>query len=722
MAGALFVGKSTFASTGTGAAPRYLTSEVSAGLIAPVVDATLVTEKERCLLYRPSGASDDEVIIQLGGLAYLSALHTEGLGLVNGQPDLDSAYRFKLVSSAQTGEVEWQIFLPDQKRWAPVRYTVDTPFPYLTFPLTGDEVRSGQTDLLTMFTQQQTTPSLASIQSSRSAQGCDLRHVDLTGADLTEVDFTGADLTGAILNGARLKKAVLTEAVLTSASLVGTDLSGATLDGAVMSGLDLTKVVWGDGTGLSARGTHLEHCFGMSCQLGSPSEPYADFTKAYFEGADFTGACLDNARLVEAFMIGGVFVGASFDGADLGGAHLGGISRKAAANLAYAYMPNVNLEAANLFGVSFAFASLFGASTLIAGAASLEQADFSNAYLEGVSLKGAPLQGAKFDNACLVRADFTGASLSPTLAGSVASSLAGACLHGAIFTDAKLAGADFSGATVSFQRGGLQVRYCTPQGPFPSPPDFERLNYLKGTQLDLQSMQPSTICPNGNTVLANQTKGLSLRQMLTVADPATSWLPVRCFWGSPDRDPPLVETTQDSPPEGLVCETAHAVVRAPDMGSLRDVCRLGRDPGARRFFFRLNGLPADRAAALIRYHRKAQEETGLSCWPAYRKADDAFVGLFALHQSELVGGIGFTAAVMPEFRGDGLVKEISRAVLGYGFSRGGFDRIVALVDPENLAAQRFAEKLGFRRLDDVIAPNGVTFNLYQVRRSALIEG
>lgn len=295
--------------------------------------------------------------------------------------------------------------------------------------------------------------------------------------------------------------------------------------------------------------------------------------------------------------------------------------------------------------------------------------------------------------------------------------------HGATFTGANLADADFTGATVAFERGHIKVRYCTPQGQFPLPPDYEPLNYQKTTGLDLDSMRPSTICPNGNTVLANREQGLSLTQMLTVANPATSWFPVRCFSEGPERARELADSTSVAPPErGLIFETARAVVRAPDFAALRDVCRLGRDPDARRFFFHLETLPASRAAALIRRHRMQQERNGLSCWPAYRKTDGAFVGLFELRPSELAGGIGFTVAVMPAFRGDPLVKEICRAVLGYGFSRGGFDRIVALVEPDNLVAQKFVTKLGFRRLRDVSAASGVTLNLYEVRRDTLNGG
>ena len=528
-----FMGKFTFQSTNTEGPRKYLTLATSEGMTVPTVAAEADGENERWLLYEPSGqppgGTDAELIMQTDTLYYLGAV--EHLGFVIADQRLENSYRFKFTNPGALGGISLQIWLPDKERWAPIHYIVNNLFSYLTFPIPQGIDRADPVPLLTTFTRTQITPSLATIQSSKCAQNCDLRNVDLTGADLSGIDFTGADFTGATLDRAKFKGAILTNATFVEASLDGTDMSGVkTLDAAVFIGLNLTKVVWGQG--VQARCAHFERCVGCGVRIDS-----ADFSGAHFDGADFTAASLSNACLVNAHMMGGVFVGANFDGAHLNGALLGGTSEAVAANLSYAYMPNVILSGANLFGVSFAFSSLFGAATQ-ADALTAEQADFSNAYLEGVHFTSAPLRGSRFDNACLVSVDFTGADLSPTLAGSVPVSLAGACLHGAIFTGSKLANADFAGATVAFERGHIDTRYCTPQGPFPPPPDCERLNYRKTTGLDLVSLQPTTICPNGNTVEANQKQGICLTQMLTIKHPATAWFPIGCAPARPDDASP----------------------------------------------------------------------------------------------------------------------------------------------------------------------------------------
>jgi uncharacterized protein YjbI with pentapeptide repeats len=514
-----FSGKYSFGSTNTNGEQVFLTlmefgQEDQDKIEMPAMNAKSVGSVEQCITY-DTGAG---TIIQLGSLQYLSLLtpnHWIGLN-----PDRGKAVVFQ-VSTA--GEVETWSAEKIDGTVAKVNYTVDKLSPVLT-------LNSGPGSLNT-FAAGQITPPLSQILLNKDGRGLNLRNVDLTGADLSGIGFTGAVFTGATLDRAKFKGAILTNATFVEASLDGTDLSGVkTLDRAVFTGLNLTKVVWGQG--VRARCAHFERCVGSGVRIDS-----ADFTGAHFDGADFTGASLSNACLVRAHMMGGVFVGANFDGAHLNGALLGGTSEAVAANLSYAYMPNVILSGANLFGVSFAFSSLFGAATQ-ADALTAEQADFSNAYLEGVHFTSTPLRGSRFDNACLVSVDFTGADLTPTLAGSVRASLAGACLHGAIFTGSKLANADFAGATVAFERGHIDTRYCTPQGPFPPPPDCERLNYRKTTGLDLVSLQPTTICPNGNTVEANQKQGICLTQMLTIKHPATAWFPIGCAPASPDDASP----------------------------------------------------------------------------------------------------------------------------------------------------------------------------------------
>jgi uncharacterized protein YjbI with pentapeptide repeats/RimJ/RimL family protein N-acetyltransferase len=708
----IFNGKYTFQSTNATGPQQFLTSSSSQGMTYPTVSAGVATETERFITYQNQ---DGSLVIQMGDLFYLSAI--EEVGWVVGNTSLDEAYEIKLVDEGG-GQVSMQIYLTVATQWMPVRYSVNVQLPYLVFPIPGSKGASVTGDTYYNFTLQQTTPSLAQIQSSKSARGLDFRNVDLSGSDLSGVDCTGADFTNATLDGVNFSGATLSQATFIGASLNRTNLSGATLEGAVFTGTNLTTVDWGEA--ISARGTNFTECVAIGCQIGSSDmSKQADFTEAIFTGADFSGSDFSNSNLSQALLIRGVFIGAIFEQVNFTAAQLGGLDKTAAANLAFAYMPNVNFSKANLFGVSFAFSTLFGASTSMTSTATMEQADFSNAYLEGIDLTGGTLCGAKFNNACLVNVNFTKANLSPTLDGSIASSLDGACVQGAIFTQSTLENADLTNATVSFSQGSINVRYCNPVigGPFPPPPQFEPLHYSATAGLDFTTMTADTICPNGMTVNANQKLGNSLTQMLTISSPATQWIPLSCTPSQSDQEAaPEVKNDSTTRNSSVVIETPNVELKTFSLRHFRNLRRLADDPEARHYFFWNQKMSDNQLKAMIHHYRLRHKKTGVTCWPAYRKADGSFIGVCGLAENNEAGGVEINVAVMPEFRGDPMVKEMYRAVLDYGFSRLGVERIFGMIEEENTASEKFMAKIGFRFIRNVLVRGFIPFKLYEITR------
>lgn len=539
-----FLGKHTFESTDPTAGDLFAQSASSHGSTYPIVSGV---RPERWIVYQ---ADDGSVRIRMGDLSWLAAV--ESVGWVAGTDALAGSVPLRVRDVPENpDQVSFEVEVGTPAAWEPVRYHIDTALPlsYLVFAIPpsapadteaadlAKAVRAASAEnpgpMLTAFRRAIATPSLAEIQRTRDARGLDLRHVDLTGADLSGVDCTGADFTEACLDQVDFSAATLTDAVLVGASLDGTHFDGATLDRARFSGTDIRTVVWGGG--LSAKDTHFEGCLGTGADFGTKDgTPRNDLTGARLDGASFSQADFTNADLTSASMLAGVFVGATFEGTDLTSAQLGGLDKSAAADLSFAYLHSVRFTKANLFGVSFASASVYGASTVFSGVATMEQADFSNAYMEGVDLSGIHLSGVRFDNACLVQVVFNDAYLTPTLSGSIPTSLVGACLQGAVFTDARMDHADLTGATVAFASGTLPARYCDSAlgGLFPPPPNTIPLPYPPTRDLDLSTLAPTTVCPNGDTVAANQRQGNDLRTMLTVSNPATHWYPVRCDPGT----------------------------------------------------------------------------------------------------------------------------------------------------------------------------------------------
>lgn len=67
--------------------------------------------------------------------------------------------------------------------------------------------------------------------------------------------------------------------------------------------------------------------------------------------------------------------------------------------------------------------------------------------------------------------------------------------------------------------------------------------------------------------------------------------------------------------------------------------------------------------------------------------------------------VGF--AFLPQFRSQGLAYEAARATLEFGFAELGFDRVQAIVNPDNAPSIRLLERLGmqFDRMINLAAGN-----------------
>jgi ribosomal-protein-alanine N-acetyltransferase len=65
--------------------------------------------------------------------------------------------------------------------------------------------------------------------------------------------------------------------------------------------------------------------------------------------------------------------------------------------------------------------------------------------------------------------------------------------------------------------------------------------------------------------------------------------------------------------------------------------------------------------------------------------------------------------------GRGLATEAATAIVAYGFEQLDLERLICLIDPENVASMRVAEKIGMT-LDGNVELDGERFPLYSVRR------
>ncbi len=76
----------------------------------------------------------------------------------------------------------------------------------------------------------------------------------------------------------------------------------------------------------------------------------------------------------------------------------------------------------------------------------------------------------------------------------------------------------------------------------------------------------------------------------------------------------------------------------------------------------------------------------------------------------------------PDSWGAGLATEGARVALEHGFIELGFDEVVAIYEPENVASGRVMEKLGMRFDRDTVDPaRGIPLRFYRISRSEWSE-
>lgn len=89
----------------------------------------------------------------------------------------------------------------------------------------------------------------------------------------------------------------------------------------------------------------------------------------------------------------------------------------------------------------------------------------------------------------------------------------------------------------------------------------------------------------------------------------------------------------------------------------------------------------------------ASEDEGHLCWAITQQKDEALGWVILMPRREGVQEVGYI--LRPDYGGRGLAREAVWAAVGYGFSMLGLRRIMADIDPDNIASVRLIEALGF---------------------------
>ena len=155
----------------------------------------------------------------------------------------------------------------------------------------------------------------------------------------------------------------------------------------------------------------------------------------------------------------------------------------------------------------------------------------------------------------------------------------------------------------------------------------------------------------------------------------------------------------------IILETKRLLLRRQVVTDLDDLWALYCDPEITKY---IPDAPHTREQAReeLEWHRNGHPRNpDLGLWATVHKESGKFIGRCGLlpwdigEQQEVE--VAYTIA--REYWGQGLATEAAQAILNYGFEKLHLTRLVSLIEPENIASQRVAEKIGMafeRRVEE----------------------
>lgn len=151
----------------------------------------------------------------------------------------------------------------------------------------------------------------------------------------------------------------------------------------------------------------------------------------------------------------------------------------------------------------------------------------------------------------------------------------------------------------------------------------------------------------------------------------------------------------------MVLETKRLILREMALYDVDDLFEVFSDPEAMQFY----PQPFDRQMTQTWIERNVQRYTqhGFGLWALILKQTGKLIGDCGLVVQEVDGveeiEIGYH--ICRDLWGKGLATEAAQACRDYGFSQLGFDKLISLISPGNIASRRVAEKNGMRLLKEI---------------------
>lgn len=170
----------------------------------------------------------------------------------------------------------------------------------------------------------------------------------------------------------------------------------------------------------------------------------------------------------------------------------------------------------------------------------------------------------------------------------------------------------------------------------------------------------------------------------------------------------------------VILETPRLQLRHLNINDLEELYALYRDPEIRRYFPEGVLSYEDTREELEWFLNGHPEYPELGLWATVQKGSGTFIGRCGLLPWEIDGKLEIEIAYLLDkhFWHQGLATEAANGILSYAFERLNLTRLICLMDPENIASQKVAERIGMkleRRVDGIAGDNFPTL-IYAIEK------
>jgi ribosomal-protein-alanine N-acetyltransferase len=154
-----------------------------------------------------------------------------------------------------------------------------------------------------------------------------------------------------------------------------------------------------------------------------------------------------------------------------------------------------------------------------------------------------------------------------------------------------------------------------------------------------------------------------------------------------------------------VIETERIILRQLTMDDMDNLLEIFSDPEAMRYYPSTKN--EEETIKWIEWNLKGYQEHGMGLWAAILKESGEFVGQVGLVVQEVDQEKEFEIGYLflRKFWGRGLATEGAIACKEYGFNTLGVDRLISIIDPNNMPSRRVAERVGMLLEKQVVKRN-----------------